>query len=176
MANKLSTQATGRMGELAVEMELLRRGWTPGNFNATTKNTAAWDLFAVKGSRNIKLRVKANRAGETNLIWNAKKDGSIFLDLRKDDDTDFVAIVSFDDETARGYSTYVLPTEVVESELQNSYATWLAGTKRDGGARKVTSMRQIGLDDRTDKFNRGYAVHWSNYREAWHLLEGKTEL
>lgn len=47
MAQKFTAQAVGRMAELAVEMELLARSWTVGNFNATTKNTAGFDLFAV---------------------------------------------------------------------------------------------------------------------------------
>ncbi len=65
---KLTAQAIGHMGELAVEMELLARGWTVGNFNATTKNTAGFDLFAVKGPHDLKLRVKAKRRGVNSIL------------------------------------------------------------------------------------------------------------
>lgn len=52
-----SSQMIGRLGELAVEQELLKRGWMVGNFNASLPNTMAYDLFAAKGSRRICLRV-----------------------------------------------------------------------------------------------------------------------
>lgn len=41
------TARTGRMGELIVEYELLRRGWITGNFNHSTMNSAGWDLLAT---------------------------------------------------------------------------------------------------------------------------------
>jgi len=41
------TQRIGRMGELVVELELLKRGWIVGNFNHTVLNSAGWDLFAT---------------------------------------------------------------------------------------------------------------------------------
>lgn len=37
----LSSQIIGRLGELVVEMELLKQGWSAGNYNASTKNAAA---------------------------------------------------------------------------------------------------------------------------------------
>lgn len=49
----LSAQAVGRLGELAIEQELLKRGWIVGNFNAAMANTVAYDLFAVKNKRRI---------------------------------------------------------------------------------------------------------------------------
>ena len=68
-ASAVDTQRVGRMGELVVELELLARGWLAGNFNATTGNSAGWDLFAFKGERSVKLRVKAKRPGAQVFRW-----------------------------------------------------------------------------------------------------------
>ena len=48
--NKVSQQELSRLAELAVEAELTKRGWLVGNFNASIKNAAVYDLFAVKNN------------------------------------------------------------------------------------------------------------------------------
>ena len=55
----LDAQLVGAFGEKAVEAELLRRGWIPANVNATVKNAAGFDIYAVKQNRTVHLRVKA---------------------------------------------------------------------------------------------------------------------
>ena len=75
---ELDTQRIGRMGELVVELELLARGWMVGNFNATTMNSAGWDLFATKAGRSIKIRVKAKRPGTSCFVWSRKRNGRVF--------------------------------------------------------------------------------------------------
>ena len=47
---KVSQQELSRLAELAVEAELTKRGWLVGNFNASIKNAAVYDLFAVKNN------------------------------------------------------------------------------------------------------------------------------
>ena len=164
----LDTQRIGRMGELVVEFELLKRGWTVGNFNHTTLNSAGWDLFATRGDRSVKLRVKARRPGVDCFRWSAKADGSIFIGETGADD-DFVAAVSFDADG--GYSVHILPTGVVSAALQAEHERWLAGSKADGSARKPTSMRAIYMDDRVDGApSRGFGTGWADYRDAWPLL------
>ena len=56
---KLNHQAIGAFGERAVEAELLRRGWIPANVNATVKNAADFDIYAVKKGHTVHLRVRA---------------------------------------------------------------------------------------------------------------------
>lgn len=141
------TQRIGRMGELVVELELLKRGWIVGNFNHTVMNSAGWDLFATKGDRSVRLRVKAKRPGVDCFRWSAKADGSVFLGHEGASD-DFVIAVSFAADDS--YKAYVLPTLVVEQTLNSEHDRWISGTKANGEARKPTSMRHIYMDHLND--------------------------
>lgn len=164
------TQRTGRMGELVVELELLKRGWIVGNFNSTTMNSAAWDLFATRGQRSVKIRVKAKRPGVANFRWAAKADGRVFLGDSGGDD-DFVAAVSF--ESDGSHRIFIVPTSVVEKTLASEHTAWLAGEKAGGGARKDTPMRSIYIDHRDDGTpSRGFARRWAAYGDAWLQLLG----
>jgi hypothetical protein len=162
------TQRTGRMGELVVELELLRRGWLVGNFNATTMNSAGYDLFATRGDRSVKIRVKASRPGVVNFRWSAKADGNVFLGNTGADD-DFVIAVSF--EADGTHAAYIVPTAIVEDTLHAEHQRWLSGEKSDGGARKDTPMRSVYMDDRDDGSpSRGFASRWASYKDAWDTL------
>lgn len=163
------TQRTGRMGELVVELELLRRGWLVGNFNASTMNSAGYDLFATKGGRSIKIRVKASRPGVVNFRWSAKADGNVFLGNPGGDD-DFVIAVSF--EADGTHVAYIVPTALVEETLKAEHQRWLSGEKRDGGTRKDTPMRSLYMDDLENGGpSRGFASRWARYRNAWAMLD-----
>lgn len=168
----IDTQRTGRMGELVVELELLKRGFIVGNFNSTTMNSAGWDLFATKGRRSVKIRVKAKRPGVANFRWAAKADGKIFLGDAGDDD-DFVVAISFErDGTHRAW---IVPTHIVEQTLHAENARWLSGLKRDGGERKATAMRTLYMDDRMDDApSHGFQQKWAVYEAAWHLLDNHS--
>jgi hypothetical protein len=168
---KLTAQAVGRMGELAVEMDLLARGWTVGNFNATTKNTAGFDLFAVSGRHDVKLRVKAKRRGVDSWQWTAKPDGKVFLNLTPRDPSDFTALVSFDD-TPHGYTIYILPTQVLDQAIKRDFKEFCARnpTMPSGEQRSPATHRHRAL--RLNSPSRGLAKKWKRYRENWDLLEG----
>lgn len=167
------TQRTGRMGELMVELELLKRGFIVGNFNSTTMNSAGWDLFATKGRRSVKIRVKAKRPGVANFRWAAKSDGRVFLGDAGGED-DFVVAISFEQNGT--HRAWIIPTQVVETTLAAENSRWLAGQKRDGTARKATPMRSIYMDDRTDDApSHGFAKKWAAYESAWHLLDHQTQ-
>lgn len=169
----IDTQRIGRMGELVVELELLARGWLVGNFNATTANSAGWDLFATRGNRSVRIRVKAKRPGVACFRWSAKSDGSIFAGYQAGAHDDYVAAVSF--EEAAPPSVYVLPTPVVADNLMRDYESWITGRKRDGGARRETSMRHLYIDDRTDLGpSHGYAIRWAAHRGDWTRLQGEA--
>ena len=165
---ELDTQRVGRMGELVVELELLARGWMVGNFNATTMNSAGWDLFATKAGRSVKIRVKAKRPGTSCFTWSRKRNGRVF-DLIDGDSTDYVAAVSFEPCGLPG--VYVLPAVTVEHELLSSSAAWLAGEKPGGGQRKDTSVLRVHIDGRADAPGHGYAQRWAEYLGAWGVLE-----
>jgi hypothetical protein len=165
---ELDTQRIGRMGELVVELELLARGWMVGNFNATTMNSAGWDLFATKAERSVKIRVKAKRPGTSCFTWSRKRNGRVF-DLIDGDCADYVAAVSF--EAGSPPAVYVLPAPMVEDELLTSSAAWLAGEKRGGGQRKDTSVLRVHIDGRVDVPGHGYAQKWESHLGAWGALD-----
>jgi len=158
------------MGELAVEMELLARGWTVGNFNATTKNTAGFDLFAIKGQRDIKIRVKAKNRGVDSWQWMAKPDGTLFLNFSPSDDSDFAALVSFD-SSARGHTIYVIHTQDLDEAIRTDFKEFCKRSPRmpDGKPRTPAVHRHRALRLNSPKY--GVAKEWEGYREAWGLLE-----
>lgn len=157
------------MGELIVEYELLRRGWITGNFNHSTMNNAGWDLFATRGNRTVRIRVKAKRPGVANFRWSAKADGTVFLGNTGADD-DWVVAVSF--EADGSHTAYLVPTAIVADTLEREHRRWIIGEKHGGGARKNTPMRSIYINDRDDGSpSHGFALRWSQYRDAWLLLD-----
>jgi hypothetical protein len=166
--SSIDTQRIGRMGELVVELELLSRGWLVGNFNATTVNSAGWDLFATKGGRSVRIRVKAKRPGTSCFVWSKKRDGRVFNLLEGDAD-DVVAAVSF--EIGQPPCVYILPSQQVERDLLDSTAAWLAGERRGGGQRKETSVLRVHIDDRIDVPGHGFGVAWAPFLQAWAGLE-----
>lgn len=166
----LHTQTVGRMGELVVELALLSRGWQVGNFNASTGNSASWDVFAAGFGSAIKLRVKAKRPGTDCFRWSAKADGSVLLGLQDDDPCDFVAAVSLADE--RGDDRiYLVPAVVVERELVENHTAWLAVPKANGEPRKNTNMRNLHLDGSVDRLGHGYEKAWEKYLSNWQFLQ-----
>lgn len=167
----IDTARVGRMGELVVELELLARGWLVGNFNATTANSAGWDLFATRGSRTVRIRVKAKRPGVSSFVWSLKKDGSIFPQLDAAADDDFVAAVSFESEGLP--VVYVLPARKVQDDLLGDHRAWLSGAKKDGSARKETSAVRAHLDDHTDgRPGHGFRTRWRPWANQWGYLAG----
>lgn len=161
----INSQQIGRMGELIVELELISRGWTVGNFNASTINSLGWDIFAARPGSSIKIRVKAKRPGTDCFRWSAKADGSVLLGLAENDDTDFVAAVDF--QESGGYYVYILHSAIVEQTLRENHAAYLAQPKRDGSAKKDSSQRNLFMNERTRHPGHGYRREWKKYRNAW---------
>ena len=50
---RITAQAVGAYGEKVVEAELLRLGWVPANVNASIKNAANFDIFALKDEHTV---------------------------------------------------------------------------------------------------------------------------
>jgi hypothetical protein len=167
--SKLSAQMIGRLGELAVEQELLKRGWMAGNFNASLANAAAFDLFAVKDHFRVCIRVKATSG--TMVQYTAKSDGSIFRGLADVNGHDFVVIVLVEGDRAAEF--YVLPTRLVSEKLIAVNTQWHKAAKKDGTPRKKTPHRALDfngpLEPQTS--GRGMRLKWADYKDAWHLLE-----
>jgi len=159
----------GRLGEIAVERELLKRGWKVGNFNATVANASTYDLFAVQGRRRVCLRVKTTTG--SMIQYGAKGHGSAFNDLLPNDDGDFVAIVRVRGEDVQEF--YIVPAQIVDQTLQAANRDWLKHPKKDGSARKKTKHRALDFNGEQTATapHRGMRQRWAQYRDAWHILE-----
>tara|TARA_Y100000294_G_scaffold29620_1_gene25060 strand:+ start:490 stop:1011 length:522 start_codon:yes stop_codon:yes gene_type:complete len=172
--DKVSQQELSRLAELAVEAELTKRGWLVGNFNASIKNAAVYDLFAVKDQFKTTLRVKGVRLDKNlvgNLLYAVKKNGEMFLNLKKGNDSDLSVIVGLKDGNPENY--YIIPTYIVDEEVQQNHKAWLKKPRKDGGVHKDTNLRQIKFDDKIDKISSGYKIKWKKYLNNWKLLENK---
>ena len=171
---KVSQQELSRLAELAVEAELTKRGWLVGNFNASIKNAAVYDLFAVKNNFKTTLRVKGVRLDKNlvgNLLYAVKKNGEMFLNLQKGNNSDLSVIVGLKDGNPEHY--HIVPTYVIDEEVQNNHKAWLKKPGRDGKVHKDTNLRQIKFDDKIDKISGGYKVKWAQYKNNWKMLENK---
>lgn len=174
-SSALSPQVIGRLGELAVEMELLKRGWNVGNYNASTKNAAAFDIFASKGRRRIGIRVKSFKGNPQRraegVQYSVKDHGSAFNHLDPKDDGDFVIIVRICSGEPEEF--YILPTKIVDKALSEINKKWHQHLKRDGTKRKVTNHRIIDfVGEKTERAPyRGFQKIWQKHFNAWDLLE-----
>lgn len=174
MMKKVSQQELSRLAELAVEAELTKRGWLVGNFNASIKNAAVYDLFAVKNNFKTTLRVKGVRLDKNlvgNLLYAVKKNGEVFLNLHKKNQSDLSVIVGLKDGDPENY--YIVPTYIIDKELKNNHKLWLKTPKKDGTPHKDSNLRQIRFDDKTDRISGGHKITWAKYKNNWKMLENK---
>ena len=143
----MSSVKTGNAGEHLVMAELLARGHHAA---MADRGNPAYDILSLCGGRHSSLRVKTSRSA--NVKWSTKRDGTVFLELSRGNDSDFVVIVLMP-ERPRNADFYILPTAVVDRTLKTNHKKWLASPRLDG-------------KPRTD------AKRWAKYHDAWHLLEG----
>tara|TARA_B100001540_G_C15501229_1_gene503663 strand:- start:40 stop:558 length:519 start_codon:yes stop_codon:yes gene_type:complete len=166
------SQATGRIGELSVEIELVNRNWLVGNFNSNIQNAAVYDLFAVKKNNKKLIRVKAYSLFKNDhgtIQYAVKKSGKIFLDLEKDNKDDFVILCGVMNGNVKEY--FIIPTFVVDTTLKESNRIYHLGKKKDGSKRKVTNHRALFLQESKDHYWCGWRRKWKKYLNNWSILE-----
>ena len=169
---KVTQQELARLAELAVEQELTKKGWLVGNFNASIKNAAVYDVFAVKEQFKTTIRVKGVRLdknNEGNLLYAVKKSGEVFLNLYKKDKTDISVIVLIKDGDPVNY--YIVPTYIIDNEIKTLHKKWMKTPKKDGKPHKDSTLRQIRFNDKVDKISGGYKIKWEKYLNNWELLK-----
>jgi len=169
---RLSHQAVAAFGERAVEAELLRHGWIPANVNATVKNAADFDIYAVKNGHTVHLRVRACGPDSRAFQFGGFDPGEQ-VKVGKFSDTDFTVLVSMSGDRNRD-QFYILPSRVVRQEIALRQSHYLSVAKRDGTARKDTGHWTLRLAKRRDgRQEPGYGLEekWKQYLEAWSLLE-----
>ena len=168
-----SSQSTGRIGEISVELELTKRGWLVGNFNSNIQNAAIYDLFAVKQNNKKLIRVKSYKLfdkGKGTIQYTAKKNGEIFLELIKENKDDFVIMCGVEDGAVREF--FIIPTLEVSKVMKESNQIYHRGAKKDGSKRKVTNHRAIFLQNSKDHYWTDWRNKWDKYLNNWESLEG----
>jgi hypothetical protein len=174
MVNRTSARPrsidVGNAGEQLVLARLLARGHCAA---LTSRNSPAFDIITRRSGRYAALRVKSSR--DRCVQWSAKADGSIFLDRKSRDRTDFVIFALNVDGDLTDVEFYVVPAALVERTIRRNFAEYLTYRRRRGITRERTSGHRAIWFSGSRRRSRGYAERWKRYREAWHLLEGKRK-
>ena len=164
---KKSSVKTGNAGEHLVMAELLARGHHAA---MADRGNPAYDILSLYNRKHSSIRVKTSNSDRVK--WGTKKDGSIFLELNRKDDSDFVVIVLMP-EGPRNAEFYIVRTVVVDRTLKVNHRKWLSSPRLDGKPRNDVNVRGFNFGGKPTMRGpgRGYAKKWAKYREAWHLLE-----
>lgn len=136
-------------GEYYVCAELSRRGYVA---TLTLKNTEGIDILASRPrtGKAISIQVKTLQATKGHWVLNKKNESHY-------SDEFFYILVRLPAAGIRP-AFHIVPSIVIADEITSGHKKWLAGPKKDGSARKDTSMR--GFNDSSCK-----------YLENWELLE-----
>lgn len=169
MSSRGDSTATGNAGEHLVMAHLLHLGFHA--FMADRGNRA-FDMSVVDGHRHSLLRVKTTRGG--NAVWNRRKDGSIFLD-RGAPGRDFCAVVDLEHGVGAA-RIYLVPTDVVESQLRSAKDEWLSGKRRDGADRKDASDHRLWFAPGKQRSWEDFARKWAPYLGNWDQLRDTPPL
>jgi hypothetical protein len=147
---KLNHQAVGAFGERAVEAELLRRDWIPANVNATVKNAADFDIYAVKKGHSVHLRVRACGPDSRAFQFGGFDPGEQ-VKIGNFSDTDFTVLVSMSSDRNRD-QFYVVPSRVVREEIAQRRKQYLSVPRRDVRTIAMASERPIGRVRRPGRY------------------------
>lgn len=162
----ITQQAAGAFGEKAAEAELLRWGWIPANVNATVKNAARFDIYAVKGNRAVQVQVKTCRPNRTAFLCGGFEPGAP-ITTTKIGPTNFTIVVRMGCERQND-QFYVVPTAVAWKEISKRQRE-----QRQGGTKDI-GMWRLSFSDRKDgqeEAGRGIERKWKQYLGAWKLLD-----
>jgi hypothetical protein len=156
----------GNAGEFFVLAELTRRGWTAA---MTARNNRAYDILARKREAQVSLRVKTKTWKANVFRWNAKKDGTIFLDLSRKGD--FCVLVDIPEGTAYP-DFYVVPSHEVDGWLHADFKKYLTIKGPKGQEHSPNSkIRLFYIDDDGSRCGHGYGPKLKKYRDAWNIME-----
>jgi hypothetical protein len=149
----LSHGLSGAAGEFFVCAELTIRGYLA---SLTLKNAEGIDILATKpnSGRAISIQVKTIQGADRHWVMHEKHEQIAKPDLFYI----FVRLIQIGQRPA----FHVVPSSEVASHISRRHKEWLKGTKKDGSARKDTSMR--GFTDKTNL-----------YLEGWDLLENPCQ-
>jgi hypothetical protein len=165
-------QLVGAFGEKAVEAELLRRGWSSSNVNASIKNAADYDIIALKGDLIVRLRVKTCGAGWNAFQFSGFRPGQEIA-LGDIPDSDYTILVQMG-EGRSGDAFYVIPTRTLRAQISIHRRSYLDQPKRDGERRKDLGHWTLHLDElqsHEERASHGFREKWKPYLDNWASLE-----
>ncbi len=133
--NKRNTILTGVSGEYYVAAELSRRGYLA---SITLRNTKGVDILCsnAEASKSVGIQVKAKSGNDRVWILNEKGEHYYANNL-------FYVFINIDDGLNKHPEYTVVPSKVVAEYARESHARWLSEPKKDGSARKDTTMRKF---------------------------------
>jgi hypothetical protein len=166
---KIKSQAVGAYGEKVVEAELLRCLWVPANVNASIKNAADFDIFALKNGRTVHIRVKTCGPNVKEFQFNSPRGQKIVTNGFSD--VDFTVLVSMG-KTRNEDEFYIVPTSVVRVAVSAHREHYLAQLKRNGEKRIDNGQWSLRLRDSNSKDpSYGFEKKWQQYKSNWLSLE-----
>jgi hypothetical protein len=164
--DRTSGQLIGAFGERAVEAELLRRGWITANINASIRNVKDFDLFAVKNTRSLHIRVKTC-SPKKDIQYGFRKGQEITTDDIAG--TDFTVIVRMGEKRNQD-RFYVVPSRVVLQALDEwRRAALTVGRPKSKGPQKdigLWVLRWRELRSRQSQPNYGFEKKWEKYLDG----------
>jgi len=164
-------QLVGAFGEKAVEAELLRRGWSCSNVNASIKNAAAYDIVALKAARIVRIRVKTCGPGQNAFQFSFRPGEEItFDDIFEPDFTILVQMGK--DRLADVF--YVMTTRTLREQIGMHRRSYLEQHRRDGKRRKDLGHWTLHLADlrsREERASHGFRTKWMPHLDGWASLE-----
>jgi hypothetical protein len=105
MSRDVGSAFAGNAREFFVFAKLTRRGWTAA---LTARNNRAHDILVKRGEGFAAIRVEIKTSAFTLFQWNAKPNGSIFLEMTEQHD--FCVLVDIRDDSDRS-PHYVVSNE-----------------------------------------------------------------
>ncbi len=153
----------GNAGEYLVVGELLKRDVIAA---LAPRNNPGFDVLVTNGIKSLNIRVKTKTPAANSWVWNIKKDGTLFANLRAE--LDFTIAVDLKDkQTSPDY--YVIPTTELDTELKRIFELWLNSTPKRGKPHNPANrMRRIGDSE--------YQRKWlSQWKAAWPLIISELE-
>lgn len=163
-----TNQLRGILGENLVVNDLLYRGWIAMNLNTTINNAPNVDVIAIKESKKVSIQVKTSTLSQP-IVQVGYGHKNPFLNNKKGPLADFIIFVRM--ENPKNYETYIVPVDIAEKEISNSYNIWSSTPKRDGTKRKAFPASIYFNLNKNRPEESNYIEKWKCYLDAWHLLE-----
>jgi hypothetical protein len=165
-----ATSLTGAAGEHFVMSELLRRGMIAALAPAGVPNC---DILVTDdiGERLCAIQVKTRRGKGSDRGWHMGKKHETLISSSL-----FYCFVDFAMGTGGSPFTYVVPAPVVSQALAECHRAWLGQPGAKGQPHNDSDFRRFLPSYSHLKMGK-YEDGWLNtFREAWHLLQQRSEI